>query len=370
MIRSAAGLETIVDRIYEAALDERLWPEVVTQLAKASGGYGGALILWDTAKGYVPVAHQSGFPEEVWSEYGSHYIGLDPRSAAFTRQPELELYTDEILVDPDELRRNEAVNYIYSRCDQRHGYGARLFQSRSLESALILARTGRQGAAQSDDLAVLNKMLPHLRRSITLSRRIGQQVSVAALEALSFGVAVLDGAGRVSFANRRMLQIAADDDGVQLSSHGLALARADEDAAYQRTVERLRRQRYFEAAPRRIALPVSRPSGKRPYAILVCPFLHSQSVLPDSGQSLLVCVSDPAETGQFDEELLGALFALTPAEARLAVGLIKFGTLPAAAAACGVTEGSARQYLKRIYGKTGTQGQADLVALLLGSVRA
>lgn len=363
--------ESVVDAIYEAAVDDGRWRDVVRQVAVSSGGFGGALVLFDTTRGTLPVQHDHGFEDGMWRDYGRHYINLDPRIPAWLQKPQAEIYTDAQLgITPHMRRTMEYFDWENRGSDQRFGYGARLFSSPGFESSLFLARSEKQGGAGPADLRKLTYFLPHLRRSITLARRIGRQVSVAALEALSFGVIVLDEGGRVAFANARMHAIAADDDGVQLSSHGLTLAQADEDAAYRRTVEQLRGRRYFEAAARRTALPASRPSGKRPYAILVCPFLRRQSVLPDSGRSLLVCVSDPADTGQFDEALLGALFQLTPAEARLAIGLIRYGTLAAAAADCGVTEGSARQYLKRIYGKTGTQGQADLVGLLMGSVRA
>jgi len=66
--------------------------------------------------------------------------------------------------------------------------------------------------------------------------------------------------------------------------------------------------------------------------------------------------------------VLVALFDLSPAEARLTISLVKCGALSAAAMECSLTEGSARQYMKRIFNKTGTRGQVELVALIMGSV--
>jgi DNA-binding CsgD family transcriptional regulator len=61
-------------------------------------------------------------------------------------------------------------------------------------------------------------------------------------------------------------------------------------------------------------------------------------------------------------------FGLTPAEAELAWALIRTGNLRRAAAACALTDGSARQYLKSAYRKTRTAGQVELVVLLLDSL--
>ncbi len=366
---AAASPAAIIDDIYEAALDDQLWKRAIDGVARASGGYGGALVLWDKTSGRLPVAHNSCFSEQLWREYSTHYVNLDPRNVLLARS-DLELYTDQMLCEPDELRRSDCINYVYSQCEQRHGYGARLFSGALYDSTLILARTGRQDAAQQADINALAQFLPHLRRSIALSRKVGQQVSTAALDALSFGIAILDEQGRVSFANQRLRAMAAERDGLTLAGDGLALEQSGENASYQRAVGMLRRRNFFGNAPTRTALLASRPSGRRPYSILACPFSRFASMLPEANQSVLVCVSDPAQTDHLNEALLAALFELTAAEARLAISLVQRGSLSAAAADCGLTDGSARQYLKRIYGKTGTQGQVDLVALILGSVRS
>ncbi len=361
----------IVDAIYEAAFDEGLWNSVVHQVAASTGGFGGSLVLFDTTRSYLPVQYDHGFQDGMWNDYGAHYIKIDPRIPSWLAKPQLETYTDGVLgITPQMRRTMEYFDWENRGSDQRFGYGARLFVANGVESSLFLGRSDKQGAASDEDIGKLVQFLPHLRRSITLSRRIGQRISTAALDALSFGILVLDETGRVSFANGRIQAMAAEQDGLRLSAAGLTLAEPTENAAYQRTVEKFRRRNFFDGAPMRTALPASRPSGKRPYSILICPFQRLAGLLPDFRQSLLICVSDPAQTLHLNEEVLAALFELTAAEARLTISLVQRGSLSAAAADCGLTDGSARQYLKRIYGKTGTRGQVDLVALILGSVRS
>ncbi|WP_027168427.1 hypothetical protein [Mesorhizobium sp. WSM3224] len=62
--------------------------------------------------------------------------------------------------------------------------------------------------------------------------------------------------------------------------------------------------------------------------------------------------------------LLNALFDLTPAEARLAADLAAGLTLSETAAPGGITVKSARTYLERVFQKTGTHQQSQLVAML------
>lgn len=77
--------------------------------------------------------------------------------------------------------------------------------------------------------------------------------------------------------------------------------------------------------------------------------------------SSLPAAPDTAEAGQ---DLIRQQFALAPAQARLVMLLMQGQSVKEAAETLGVTEGSARQYLKLTFRKTGTNRQAELVRLV------
>jgi len=60
-------------------------------------------------------------------------------------------------------------------------------------------------------------------------------------------------------------------------------------------------------------------------------------------------------------------YGLTPAEARLADAFASEASLDGAASRVGLTRGTARQYLKRIFKKTSTSNQAQLMKLLFSA---
>ncbi len=66
-------------------------------------------------------------------------------------------------------------------------------------------------------------------------------------------------------------------------------------------------------------------------------------------------------TSRGDE--LGKLYGLTPAEARLALAFLSEASIEAAAGREGLTSGTVRQYMKRIFKKTATRNQAQLMKL-------
>lgn len=65
---------------------------------------------------------------------------------------------------------------------------------------------------------------------------------------------------------------------------------------------------------------------------------------------------------------LRQLLGLTPALARLAAALAAGETVAEQAEKAGVTQGTARNQLKELFARTGTQRQAELVRVLLSGV--
>lgn len=74
---------------------------------------------------------------------------------------------------------------------------------------------------------------------------------------------------------------------------------------------------------------------------------------------------EPTEPIQLSNEPLMDIYDLTPSEARLACPLLLGKSLEQAAQECNLTLSSARTYLKRIFNKTDTNRQAQLVSKVL-----
>ena len=82
----------------------------------------------------------------------------------------------------------------------------------------------------------------------------------------------------------------------------------------------------------------------------------------------VVYLSDTQAASPASAQQLIDLFDLNATEAALALQLVQGRTLAQAAREMHLTEQTARTYSKRIFAKTGTHRQADLVRLILTSV--
>lgn len=113
-----------------------------------------------------------------------------------------------------------------------------------------------------------------------------------------------------------------------------------------------------------IALPAMH--DRNAVVIHVIPICRDmRSIFSVKGAVLVVTPVDSA-LGVPSVEVLNGLFGLTLVEGRLATALASGLSLRDAAAKQGVTFGTARSYLMRIFAKTGTSQQSELVSLLKG----
>jgi DNA-binding CsgD family transcriptional regulator len=65
-------------------------------------------------------------------------------------------------------------------------------------------------------------------------------------------------------------------------------------------------------------------------------------------------------------DLVRQTYKLTPAELRVLLGIVEVGGVPDVAASLGVAETTIKTHLGRVFEKTGTSRQADLVKLVAG----
>lgn len=244
-------------------------------------------------------------------------------------------------------------------------------------TAIAICRDAHFGMDYSDgEIARFQPLLQHLHNAMRVRRRIAVAEAEAghahaALEAVRDGVVIVDGRGAVRFANRAARAILGEGDALACDRNGLRAVAAAEDRKLRRLVgnalamlhPRLDDRR--DAAmrrPERIA--IARPQPKRPLFVAAAP---AGGILDDgrnAGASIVLLLTDPERQSFRDAGLLMDAYGLTMREAQLAIALGDGGSLALSAARLGIAEGTARQYLKRVFAKIGVARQAELVGLL------
>ncbi|MCF8466655.1 MAG: DNA-binding response regulator [Sneathiella sp.] len=108
------------------------------------------------------------------------------------------------------------------------------------------------------------------------------------------------------------------------------------------------------------AISLTRLESDSPLNVMVAPIGTGVA-----GKGAVLFVSDPAEPVELSIETIVRLYSLTPAEARLALGLTNGYKLDDLAEQWGVSMHTVRSQLRQVFRKTDTSRQSEVVKLIL-----
>jgi DNA-binding CsgD family transcriptional regulator len=352
-----------IDLIYEGVRDPNAYERAIDVLASRFRATSAVLISVDRQSPAASVFFANGVFQDALPSYTAEFAALDPAPAAFARLPIGRATTTHRLMSAEEQRGPFARDFYRPR-GLVDTLGGNLFADAGRTALIGIHRSRGTPLFGDADIADMERIIPHLRRSLQLGRAFSDLNRKAAgmaagLDNLPTGIVILDAGGRGIFVNRAMAAIARRRDGVALSRDGQLLP-AGRDAR-RRLAELIAD---VQAGGSGGALSVARAGGHRPYAILASRWNESDRV-PPAGKAehgVMLLVHDP-ESRRDAAGLLGDCLGLTAAAAALVAALAGDDDLKSYAARTGITIHTARFHLRTALGRTGTHSQAELVRL-------
>jgi len=376
-VKGRADNNDFIDLVYDAAVDPNLWTSVISRLVDMIGGSGGFLLDQNQANGKgegIIVGADPAVRDDYFGRFATNNVLQkvdDPQ--AFMKRWTPRILTDEDWMPKEALLRSEFYNEFLRRIDVHSVMMVRL-EARGLNAVnLDLGRPERRGAYERTDVARVGRYHPHLIRSFKLGRRLGAERQVHAgadayLERSSHAVFLVGEDGRVRRANRAA-------EGLVAGSRGLTLIRG---ALGSVTSDQTRRLQALIAAatssdPEKRtggSMPILAPDRMLPLSVMVAPVRSDRLVLFDGGPCAIVCVTDLEAGVSLPLTRVREVLGLSAAEARVALALVEGRTPREAAESLGLSFYTVRAHLVRIFDKTGTNRQAELVRLIMRLIGA
>jgi DNA-binding CsgD family transcriptional regulator len=176
---------------------------------------------------------------------------------------------------------------------------------------------------------------------------------------------LLDERGRIVATNREADRVLRQNDGLSSSSHGIIASRQNNSQELHAMIAGAAKTAEGEDTKAGGLLALPRPSGKRSLTVLVAPVRRNFFTTDVKAPLVILIVTDPENKAENLVGALARLYDLTAAESRVAELLMQGETVVRAAERLGVTHNTARTHLQRIYQKTNTSHQGDLIRVLL-----
>ncbi len=346
----------LTDAIYEAAFIPEKWPAILAGIAEAAASKAGGLVLFadgQPVRGTTIPALKDLMEEFVSDET----LRLSaPTSCVSTVQPANFIDVDSFM-KPEEIRDDPIRIQLRAR-----GLGANaraIIPMPSGEVAHFVFQRGLEdGGYTGEHFALLNRLRPDMARAGLAAARLGLEHShgtVDTLAMIGLPAAVVAASGRVKVTNTLFDQENALF--VPTAFGRVALANPESNRLLQLALQAAGGSH----VPRSIPLQNAAAPAMVVHAL---PLKRDAHDLFSGGDLLIVTTTISASNLVPSPTILTGLFDFTPAEVSLATALAKGLSLKAAAAEAGLQVSTVRTYLNRIFRKTGTNQQSQLVALL------
>jgi len=367
---TADVLSEILIALYKAPLDPSQWQEFLRLTALGAGGECAALLLHDSSAAESVMSMEWGFHPEVAPLYADHFGAIDVWRSAVTTASDW-VGTSEQFVSSSALVKTEFYNDLLLPYEIPHGIFAMVERSPARVANLSICRGARAGAFVEEDLAIVKLLKPHIQCAFRLHSELSAANNrttglLNALDALSVAVILVGPLMQVVAMNKAAERIAAEQDGLLVTRAGLHAERVEEADLLAKMLRRAASTKGVDGFSAGGTVLVSR-RARPPVQVLISPVRHSSEFdfCGDQPVSAIALVIDSSHKQRPTQDILRALFGLTPAECRVAL-LLGDGRAPKEIAGMiGVTADTVRSQIKSIFAKTGVNRQTDLVRLLL-----
>lgn len=361
-------LYSIIGEIYDCVLNPEGWTGVMTRVTEAVDAAYTTVALASTADSHGRFAAQSAWDPVQMRALQEDYdfdeipglkaaiVGdIDTPVATLSHMSEAELQQTPFFQNwarPQGLREACITKFVHT--PDRIG---------------LMGCTTRanRGIITVEEQRFMTLLSPHLRRASLIGDLLDQTRITAnfyreALDHLAVPIVLAGADGAILHANGAADRMFSGQ-GPILSKKGLL--QPQNPVVARALAEALASAAGADASlgSRGIGLPVSAP-GQPPAVAYVLPLTEGTARAAFRPACAAVFVSTTTSSSPLPEAVLTTLFDLTPAEARV---LLRIGSgLPASrsASSLGISENTLKTHLNRIFAKTGTRRQADLVKLI------
>jgi DNA-binding CsgD family transcriptional regulator len=364
-------LADLIGGIYDAALDAEHWPTVLEDLVRLTHSNTGTLAEINLANGATKALAAVDIPRKGFFDYEAHYWQQDiwtPKPGTFEVG---RVYSSQRTISSDVLLRSRFYHDWMKPLRLFYGLGGiPLVEGQTMLLIGVHRPRSRQRAYGDQDIGLFQQLFPHFRRALQIHHRLDtmaveREALAETADRLLRGIFTFDVHGRLLWANRTGEEICRQNDGLSIQRGSLTAALPAETRQLQQLLHDAIQTANGGNTSAPDAMLIARPSGRRPYVLLVSPLHVNRRRIDDQRPTVVVFASDPEWTPEVPAARLSHLYGLTPAEAQLAQQLASGLDLCEIAEASHRTRNTVRTQLKQVFHKTGTRRQAELVRLVL-----
>lgn len=357
----------IVEAIYRGACEPSELKRTLELIANYFDSSGVVLAELDATQPKEQLVVGAKTIDDEFFESYQTYAELDPAPRAWMARPAGKASLTDRMFSKEQLRSFVFLNEFLRPRGVGGALGGTLFSDGG-RFALISVQQEIGHNYDDDDIARLERLTPHLARALQIRRLFLQSDARGkALKSIvdrnETGMVGVGSEGSALFVNRAARAIAAACDGIGLSKEG-RLVLVDRIAATR--IAAL--QAAVASGGSGGLVRILRPSGRKPYIVLVSPLPSGDDLFTNPGGGVLFAIHDPANRKAPTEQRIAELMRVPLGSAKVVRAILEGVELKEYADRAGISINTVRFHLKSAFNLTGARSQVELVRTTLSAL--
>lgn len=239
----ALRANTAVAKLYDAAIDGRLWSAALMNLVEAFGGFDGQLLLNERgAWSFLGIPLPSSMAGQ--HDYVVHWAARDVRRQLVDSVPIGRMVACHQHFDDRFVARSAFYQEFLMPGGWRYAAGGRVAVSDDSTAYVAIHRLPDQPAFVTEEIARLSEVAPHLGRAVRIRRKLAEAQSAemtfrAVLDRVDTPSLILDSDRRLLFLNKAAEAIISMKDGIRVRDNLLFLTKLTSDSNLARLLGRV-----------------------------------------------------------------------------------------------------------------------------------
>ncbi len=363
-------LSEIVGSVYDCVLRPQEWSKALPLISAFGESAASSVVVQDRLSSAGANIYEHGADQSFLRLYFEQLVAsrvMPAKQVAFDQLGDVATMT--MLAGERETANSDFYLKWVKPLGFRDVIGVLVLKSGKRVAWLSIVRSGIQSRFTEADLRQMELLSPHICRALLISDTLELQTIAAArleetVDRLSTGVVLTEEHGRISYMNSSAERLLKASNTLKVSNGRLTAVRP----ASRDGLARVLAQSAAGSAPLRTgqySVPLPDEEGGGLIAnVLPLEWREGRNPLAGLRGAAAVIVQDPAEIRAPPIEAFATLYGLTAAEQKVLEHIAEGQPPQQTADELGVSVTTVKTHLQKLFAKTNTGRQADLIQLL------
>lgn len=372
MVDELQRLSALIADIYDTALIQSAWSEILAKVSGFVGGTSANFFSQNACSRHATLHVQWGNDPDYERLYFEKYYKLNPLAPATSFVDAGVVFSQSDLIPYDEFEETRFYKEWVAPQGLVDVIGANLDKSATSAALFAIRRNTTLGRVDAECRRKLGLLVPHLQRAVLVGNVIdNHKTTVTALSetfmALADAVFLVDPRARIVFANAAADSLLSDGKIVRGLRSNLAAVGIQANRLLQEAIASSQGNG-ADIVARGVAVPLSPPSMERwlAHVLPLTASTRAEAGIPEAATAA-VFIRRASVESPTALETVAKLYRLTAMEVRVLQAVVEIGGAALAAEALGISETTVKTHLRNLFQKTDCRRQADLVKLVAGA---